>query len=88
MTSPSLSLGPVLDLIERWQRASTADDGELTYQLLKADIPALRALAAQHAAQLREIAKFASSTLFDVGLDHEIDWHCAVAADFLAPRRE
>ena len=92
----TLSLGPVLDLIERWQQWVHSDPGydedmpvDAERALLAIDVRACRQLAEQHAAQLREIAKFASSTLFEVGLDHDIDWHCAVAADFLcAPRRE
>jgi len=85
----SLSLGPVLDLIERWLSDVNCWEYEAALQRLTVeDIAELKRLAEQHAAQLREISQFAASTLFEVGLDHEIDWHCAVAADFLSPRRE
>jgi len=84
VTSPSLSLGPVLDLIERWQQAKpgSAETFDVLKALDEVDIPALRAVAEQHAAQLRKGVRWHPGT---IGLSGPaID-----AADFLcAPRRE
>jgi len=84
---PQLSLGPVLDLIERWQQEELMGEEALAVvdALEALDIPALRALAEQHAAQLRAVASAVSS---------QTAAHIAAhAADFLdakvcAPRRE
>jgi len=88
MTSPSLSLGPVLDLIERWQHIRHHPKVDVEAHMLDiiliekelADIvQPLRALAEQHAAQLRKFA----------GLDAgRVEIAMLAAADFLAPRRE
>jgi len=92
-----LTLGPVLDLIERLQGAlkrlrsgpgKMADADEL-YNVQAAlrdyPLPELRALAEQHAAQLREIA-WHDDVINVLGRRGELLEH---AADFLcAPRRE
>jgi hypothetical protein len=66
-----LSLGPVLDLIERWQQWPHTTD-----VLMDIDIPALRALAEQHAAQLRDRVRAFPHTSVDL----------QAAADFLASK--
>gem|GEM_PF-6583770 len=76
----------MLDLIERWQHyAATPECGcprcVLIAEICAIDISALRALAEQHAAQLRGIAaeELGGTDVLDVN----------AAADFLAaPRRE
>jgi len=80
----------VLDLIERWQRAESADLAgsisgraelnRVARELLDLSVPPLRQLAEQHAAQLR---------LIECCSDTGIHPAAAAAADFLAtPRRE
>jgi hypothetical protein len=50
-----LSLGPVLDLIERWQRGEKQwhSRSQAETALLAVDVAATRQLVEQHAAQLR-----------------------------------
>jgi hypothetical protein len=73
---PQLTLGPVLDLIERWQR--DREDPDVLRKLSAVDTRSIVALAAQHAAQLREIAsRQYSSELRSSALD---------AAKFLAAK--
>ena len=92
----SLSLGPVLDLIERWQQVAGArlDKSPCPcaicvnhQQMMALDIPALRALAEQHAAQLRQRALLLESVFGREGNAAAVALDAA--ADFLcAPRRE
>jgi len=86
-----LSLGPVLDLIERWQQEELMGEEALAVvdALEALDIPALRALAEQHAAQLRDV----SLILYGLADSDRFPWNPVepldAAADFLAaPRRE
>jgi len=55
------SLGPVLDLIERWQQYNpewkTAKNHQINVALANLDVAACRQLAEQHAAQLRSVFK-------------------------------
>ena len=54
----TLSLGPVLDLIERLKACDrgSAYEQNVMLEVRDLDIPALRQLAEQHAAQLRTFA--------------------------------
>jgi hypothetical protein len=75
-----LSLGPVLDLIERWQQAEGSLECMLAEEtLLAVDLNAVRQLAEQHAAQLRKL-RWNMAPMYEQGV---LD-----AADFLSPRRE
>jgi len=71
-----MNISQVLDLIERWQQEVYGSEQALAIAKLRAlPIPALRALAEQHAAQLRDA----------VGERDVLE----AAADFLAaPQRE
>jgi len=83
----TLSLGPVLDLIERWQQWVHSDPGfdedmpcDAERALLAIDLRVLKELAEQHAAQLRKL-RWNMAPMYEQGV---LD-----AADFLAaPRRE
>jgi hypothetical protein len=82
----TLSLGPVLDLIEQLRQADygSAYTDNQVIELRRLNIPALRALAEQHAAQLRRDAE----GLDDAGIA-DVPSDLNDAADFLcAPRRE
>jgi hypothetical protein len=86
-THTTPALGPVLDLIERWQQNYDYRPDLIANEkaMLALDIAALKALAEQHAAQLRTIA------MRPAGPEWEGDAATAMeaAADFLcAPRRE
>jgi len=83
----SPSLGPVLDLIERWQQGEKQwhSRSQAETALLAVDVAATRQLAEQHAAQLRSVV---GSDLTDNGTE-AINAAVDAAADFLAaPRRE
>ena len=82
----ALSLGPVLDLIERWQqdvlfaRKLAGISEHPSSEIAMLDIPALRAQLEQHAAQLRVEANYCT---------HIHAEKVNAAANFLcAPRRE
>jgi hypothetical protein len=86
-----LSLGLVLDLIERYQALYERIDPKREYRgtncdeenaLLDVPVAALKQLAEQHAAQLRNMANH---------LAYVRGYNCDevyAAADFLSPRRE
>jgi len=82
----TLSLGPVLDLIERLKACDrgSAYEQNVMLEVRDLDIPALRQLAEQHAAQLRTFALAVEDSSYPFTAE---DVFCA--ADFLAaPRRK
>jgi hypothetical protein len=92
----SLSLGPVLDLIERWQQWVHSDPGydedmpvDAERALLAIDVRACRQLAEQHAAQLRLTTEWMSVHVAYTPSNKTASEFMTAAANFLcAPRRE